>query len=120
MPLHMLQRSPLRPRPWALAGVMLEDVLAVQSAERLQALGVAVSPRDPQDRRPSIGFLAQLTHSCYSPLSLFPSSKHWREASIPSLEELQPYCSSCPRPPLQCARCRRAAGTRPGRVAYPP
>src|SRR6266851_4822899 len=62
---------------------MLEDVLAVQSAERLQVLGLALSPRDPQDRGPSIGSLARLGHSWNSPL-VAPLARHTGgETSIP-------------------------------------
>jgi hypothetical protein len=37
--------------------IALEDVLAMRSAERFETLGLALSPRNPEDDRPSIGFL---------------------------------------------------------------
>src|SRR5207302_10791680 len=74
---------PPAPQAVGTGRVVPEDVLPVQPAERLKVLGVALSPRDPQDRWPSIGSLARLGHSCSSPLSLLPCPKRWRETSIP-------------------------------------
>ena len=73
------------PAPQAVGagGIVPEHVLAVHATERLQAFGLALSPRDSQDRWPSIGLLAQLGHSCYSPLSLLPCPNTGGETSVP-------------------------------------
>jgi hypothetical protein len=64
---HMLQESPLRFRPWALAGIMLEDVGTVDKTQRLLTLDLARPPGNPQDCRPSVGSLALRCHSCLPP-----------------------------------------------------
>jgi hypothetical protein len=42
--------------------VVLEDVLAMGPAERFDTLGLALSPRNPDDGRPSVGFLSLPGH----------------------------------------------------------
>jgi hypothetical protein len=77
--------------------VLLEDVLAVMSAERFPTLGLALSPRYPKDRRPSTGSLALAGHSCHL-------LRPWREdpdpssGGTPALWLLQPGISP-PLPP---------------------
>jgi hypothetical protein len=63
--------------------VVPEDILAVQATERLPALRVALSPRDPQNRRPSIGSLARLGHSRYSPFLVAPLVQALKGTSTP-------------------------------------
>jgi hypothetical protein len=111
---------PPAPQAVGTGRVVLEDVLAVQAAERLQALGVALSPRDPQDRRSSIGSLARLGHSRYSP-SLVTSAcpNTGREPSIPSPRRISGRIG----PPRGCRpstapRCRPAL-TRVGLCRLP-
>ncbi len=45
--------------------VALEDVGAVGAAETLDTVGLALPPRDPQERRPSIGGLVLPAHARY-------------------------------------------------------
>jgi len=99
--------------------VVLEDIFAMVSAERFQMLSLARSPRNPQDRWPSIGSLAVLGHPCYSPFLVLPVSKHWREDPDPvPAEELRhkaPPARGLPSTAAQCtssahasALCRRS------------
>ncbi|MEA2535425.1 MAG: hypothetical protein QOJ93_3236 [Actinomycetota bacterium] len=92
------------PQPVGCGRVVLEDTFAMVSAERFQMLSLARSPRNPQDRRPSIGSLAVLGHPCYSPFLVLPVSKHWREDPDPvprrnSDHRAPPARASPPLPP---------------------
>src|SRR5205807_1574933 len=49
--------------------VMLEDVGAVSAAETLDTVGLALSPRNPEERRASIGGLVLPAHARYLPRS---------------------------------------------------
>jgi hypothetical protein len=49
--------------------VVLEHVGAVSAAETLDAVGLALPPRDPQERRPPLGAVVLAVHACYLPRS---------------------------------------------------
>jgi hypothetical protein len=69
--LRMAHAARIHAAPLAVGAgrVLLENMLAVMSAERFSTVGLALSPRDPQDRGPSTGFLSLPGHSCLPPWS---------------------------------------------------
>jgi hypothetical protein len=81
---------PSAPLPARGGRIVLEDVCAMVSAERFVMLGYALSPPNPQDRRPSIGSLALPGHPCAS-LSYSPVQTLEGRSGSPPREELRPY-----------------------------
>jgi len=75
--------------------VVLEDVGTMRSAERLEALGLALSPRNPHEYRPSIGTLVLPGHA----RSLLCRSSEG-ETPIPFRQVLQLSGSSSPGLPF--------------------
>jgi hypothetical protein len=105
--LRMADAAPIPAAPQAVGAgrVLLEDLLAVMSTERFPTLGLALSPRNPKDRRPSTGSLALPGHSCHL---LRPN--RGGKTPIPLREELRPYGSSSPGSPLHCRPVPPAPG----------
>jgi hypothetical protein len=111
---------PPAPQAVGTGRVVLEDVLAVQATERLQALGVAVSPRDPQDRWPFVGSLARLGHSLLFLSLVSPLPKRWRRDLDPSPWDSSGRIALPVRDlPSNAPDSPRLPAPRPGSVAYP-
>ncbi|MCW3043037.1 MAG: hypothetical protein JWL57_1195, partial [Actinobacteria bacterium] len=110
---------PAAPQAMCAGRVVGEDVLAMLSAERFYTVGLARSPRNPQDRRPSIGSLVLPGHACtpfLAPLvqtvQAVPTVQTLEgRPRSPRREDLRPYGSSSPGSPLHC-RLGATAGHR--------